>query len=128
MSAAVDPATLKKLKEEAEERARLELRAQGTPVNEATFAAWRKTFDAEMRALKEASGEAAADSEMAAKVSGRAWFMEKDRPEAVEQAEDDDDEDFSDESGEEDDDEFTMEGDDDEDEDDFLDDYLGARQ
>ena len=115
MCTAADPATLLKLKQEEEERARLEARAQGTPVNERTFAEWRRKFDAEKAAKREESGEAAAEAEKALKISGRQWFMERDaRPEVGGLG---DDESGSDESGSD------FEDDDDEDED-FLDDYL----
>ena len=45
----MDDVELEKRQQEAEEQRMAELRAQGTPVTEQTFAAWKQRFDAELR-------------------------------------------------------------------------------
>lgn len=82
--AVVDPLAEKKAAEEEEERKRMEARALGTPVTIETFATWRKAFDEEMRLARIASGQAAREAAKEEEVTGRQWFMEKDRPELAE--------------------------------------------
>jgi hypothetical protein len=82
----MDPETQRIQEEAEEEKARAKARAQGTPVTRATFAAWRERFDAEHAAAHATAAAvlvtvtaavAAADRED--RITGKQWFLERDR-------------------------------------------------
>lgn len=124
----MDPAVLKKQQEEAAERARAAQRAQGTPVTVESFNKWRADFEDEMRKREEAN--AGADKAKAAAVSmtGKEWFLEKDRGEGDDEVEALDEE-LAELDVDDDDDAGASESDSDEDDDDddeeFLDELEG---
>lgn len=124
VEAAIDPATKKKMEEEAEERRRLDARAYGTPVTPESFAVWRAKFDAEIAAAREASGEAAREAEKAARKTGKQWFTEKDRPEVPEGDDDFIESDNYEDSGSSDED---WDEDEDDEDDEFLNEYLAEQ-
>jgi DRG Family Regulatory Proteins, Tma46 len=149
--AEMDPETQRKLEEAEAERARAEARTHGTPVTAETFAAWRARFDAERAAACKAaaapsSAAAAAASAAAAsdrKLTGKQWFLERDRSEVDADVDLDAEIDEDDEAEEDDDDEYMSRGGDlgdvsgnrdsspgeaDSDDDAFLDDFLAAAE